>query len=123
MISRRDCMRMAAAGVSFASVSGWFGSLAAATQGHPQRKRSCILLWMPGGPSQLDTFDLKPGHKNGGPYEAIDTSVPGIKISQHLPGVARHAHEMAIIRSMTSKEGDHGQATHMMLTGYREQEA
>src|SRR5262249_25550997 len=70
-----------------------------------------------------DTFDLKPGHKNGGPYKEIATAVPGIRISEHLPGIAKHAKEMAIIRSMSSKEGDHGQATHMMLTGYREQEA
>src|SRR5205085_3141600 len=87
------------------------------------RGRSCILLWMAGGPTQTDTFDLKPGHKNGGPYKEIDTTVPGMRISEHLPGLATHAREMAIIRSMTSKEGDHGQATHLLLTGYREQEA
>ena len=57
---------------------------------HPQRKRSCILLWMNGGPSQMDTFDLKPGHANGGPFKEIATSVPGIKISEHLPKIAKH---------------------------------
>ncbi len=55
------------------------------------RKRSCILLWMNGGPSQMDTFDLKPGHENGGTFKEIATSVPGIKISEHLPKVAAHA--------------------------------
>jgi hypothetical protein len=120
--SRRDLMKISLASAFGVSYSGWLSSLARAASGEP-RQRACIVLWMNGGPSQLDTFDLKPGHKNGGPYTEIDTSVPGIRISEHLPEIARHAHEMAIIRSMSSKEGDHGQATHMMLTGYREQEA
>jgi hypothetical protein len=119
--TRRDLMKISLASAFGVSYSGWISSLARAAG--TQKQRSCILLWMPGGPSQIDTFDLKPGHKNGGPYTEIETSVPGIKISQHLPGIATHAKELAIIRSMSSKEGDHGQATHMMLTGYREQEA
>ena len=53
---------------------------------HPKaHPRSCILLWMNGGPSQMDTFDLKPGHANGGPFKAIETAVPGLRISEHLP--------------------------------------
>jgi hypothetical protein len=118
MVSRRDCLRMAAAGVSFASVSGWFGSLAAAMQKHPARKRSCILLWMPGGPSQLDTFDPKPGHANGGPFHAIQTAAPGLSISEHLPGLAKQMSHAAVIRSMSTKEGDHNRATSLMQTGY-----
>jgi Protein of unknown function (DUF1501) len=119
--TRRDFLNMSVASALGVSYSGWISRLAQADA--KSRQRSCILLWMTGGPSQMDTFDLKPGHKNGGPYKEIETSVPGIKISEHLPGVAKHMQEMAIIRSMTSKEGDHGQATHMLLTGYREQEA
>ncbi len=118
MVSRRDCLRMAAAGVSFTSVSGWFGSLAAAAQKHPERKRSCILLWMPGGPSQLDTWDPKPGHANGGPFKAIQTSAPGVMISEHLPGLAKQMNHAAVIRSMSTKEGDHNRATSLMQTGY-----
>jgi hypothetical protein len=107
-----------AAGVSFASVSGWFGSLAAAAEKHPDRKRSCILLWMPGGPSQLDTWDPKPGHANGGPFKAIQTAVPGLSISEHLPGLAKQMNHAAVIRSMSTKEGDHNRATALMQTGY-----
>jgi hypothetical protein len=119
--TRRDFLNMSVASALGVSYSGWLSRLARADV--KSRQRSCIVLWMTGGPSQMDTFDLKPGHKNGGPYKEIETSVPGIKISEHLPGIAKHANEMAIIRSMSSKEGDHGQATHMLLTGYREQEA
>ena len=117
-LSRRDWLRLSTAGVLGASVSGWFETLAADAAKNPQRKRSCILLWMSGGPSQLDTFDLKPGHPNGGPFKAIATNVPGIQISEHFSKIAKHADQMAIVRSMTSKEGDHGRATYLLRTGY-----
>ena len=73
---------------------------------------------MTGGPSQIDTFDLKPGHANGGPFKAIETAVPGILISEHLPKLARQMKDLAIIRSMSTKEGDHGRATFYLRTGY-----
>jgi hypothetical protein len=101
-----------------ASLSGWLPRLAAQTAADPQRVRSCILLWMSGGPSQTDTFDPKPGHANGGPFAAIATSVPGIHIAEHLPLVARHMDHLAIIRSMRTREGDHGRATYHLRTGY-----
>src|SRR5262245_9385518 len=117
-LSRRDWLRLSAAGVVGYSMSGWLGALADDAAKNPQRKRSCILLWMSGGPSQLDTFDLKPGHVNGGPFKPIDTSVPGIQISEHFPQIARLANHLAIVRSMNSKEGDHGRATFLLRTGY-----
>src|SRR5688572_11501998 len=88
-VSRRDCFKLSAAGVVSYSLSGWLAALADDTAANPQRKRSCILLWMNGGPSQMDTFDLKPGQTNGGPFKEIDTNVPGIKIGEHLPKIAR----------------------------------
>src|SRR4051812_49128617 len=87
-ISRRDWLRLASAGVLGSSLSGWLPALAADAASNPQRKRACILLWMMGGPSQMDTFDLKPGHANGGPIKEIDTKAPGLKISEHLPKLA-----------------------------------
>src|SRR4051794_10284525 len=93
-LSRRDWLRLTTAGVVSYSLSGWIEALAVATANHPQRKRSCILLWMGGGPSQMDTFDLKPGHPNGGPYKEISTAVPGIKISEHFPKIATHMKDM-----------------------------
>ena len=117
-LSRRDWLKLSAAGVLGSSVSGWFEGFANAAAANPARKRSCILWWMNGGPSQMDTFDLKPGHKNGGPYKEIATAVPGIKISEHLPKVAAQFKRLSIIRSMTTKEADHGRATFLMRTGY-----
>jgi hypothetical protein len=118
VLSRRDWFRLSTAGVLGASVSGWLETLSRAAAPPVPRKGACILLWMNGGPSQTDTFDLKPGHANGGPFKPIATSVPGIQISEHLPKIARYVHRMAIIRSLTTKEGDHGRATHLMHTGY-----
>ena len=73
---------------------------------------------MNGGPSQMDTFDLKPGHANGGPFSEIQTNVPGIRISEHLPRVARHMDKMAIVRAMSTREGDHGRGTFYLRSGY-----
>src|SRR5262245_59966240 len=119
-LSRREWLRLSAAGVLGCSMSGWLERLAEAATSS-ERKRSCILLWMNGGPSQLETFDLKPGHKNGGPCKEIATSVPGIKISEHLPKIAKQAKHLALVRSMSTKEGDHSQATYYLRTGYRAQ--
>src|SRR5438046_44460 len=117
-LSRRDMLRNAAAGLCSFSVSGWLERVAAATATDPRRRRACILLWMSGGPSQMDTFDLKPGHANGGPFKEIATSAPGVRISEHLPQLAKHADKLALIRSMSTKEGDHERATYLMRTGY-----
>jgi hypothetical protein len=72
---------------------------------------------MPGGPSQMDTFDLKPGHANAGPFKAVDTDVPGIRISEHLPRLAGQMKHLALVRSLTSREGDHPRATYLLRTG------
>lgn len=117
-ISRRTWLHYAGLGLLGASGSGWLPLLAdeAARQRH--RGQAVILLWMSGGPSQLDTFDLKPGHRNGGEFKPIETSVPGIQICEHLPQLARHMEHTSLIRSMSTKEGDHGRATYLMRTGY-----
>src|SRR5215470_10116455 len=116
-LTRRDLLRYAT-GLASLSASGWLSWLAANAADDPARKRSCILLWMNGGPSHMDTFDLKPGHANGGPFKEIETSVPGIKISEHLPKLARHMDRMVLVRSMSTKEADHGRATYQMRTGH-----
>ncbi len=117
LLSRREWLTLSISGFIGYSMSVWLENLAAAVAKSPERKRACILLWMAGGPSQMDTFDLKPGHANGGPYKEIATSVPGIKISEHLPKIAQHMHHMALVRSMNTKEADHSRATFFLRTG------
>jgi hypothetical protein len=79
---------------------------------------ACILLYMAGGPSHIDTFDPKPGRPTAGPLKALPTSVDGVQIGEHLPRLAERARELAIIRSLTSKEGNHDRARHLMHTSY-----
>src|SRR5262245_3443484 len=105
MLSRRAWLHHAAIGTAGVAFSGWFGQLAAQAVRDPHRKRACILLWMAGGPSQIDTFDPKPGHANGGPFHEIATSASGVRISQHLPKLAQQMQHLAVIRSMQTKEG------------------
>jgi hypothetical protein len=115
---RRQFLRSIGLAALGCSASGWLPQLAHALAADDDRRRQCILLWMNGGPSQLDTFDLKPGHANGGEFKEIDTSVPGLRISEHLPRLAAQAERLAIVRGLVTKEGDHGRGTHLMRTGH-----
>jgi len=116
-LTRREFARRSLATALGVSCYGSLPFLAAAAE--QAKTKSCILLWMAGGPTQTDTFDLKVGHANGGPSKSIATAVEGIQISEHLPGVARQMKDLAIIRSLTTQEGDHERATRLMLTGHR----
>jgi hypothetical protein len=117
---RRDFLRFSLAGACGVSCSAWLPRLArAAAEAGGEAPRACIMLWMAGGPSQTDTFDLKPGHANGGPVQEIDTAAPGVRISEYLPGLATQMQDVAIVRSLTTTEGDHDRGTRLMMTGYR----
>lgn len=80
-------------------------------------KKSAILLWMGGGPSTMDLWDLKPGAITGGPFQQIKTS-GDVQISEHLPMMAQQMHHMAIVRSMSTREADHNRGRYYMHTGY-----
>jgi uncharacterized protein (DUF1501 family) len=81
-----------------------------------QQKR-CILLWLAGGASQLETWDPKPGAVTGGPFRAIQTSVPGVRISELMPEMAKRMKNTCIIRSLNTRNGDHGGASRIMMRG------
>jgi hypothetical protein len=120
MLTRREMLKYGAVGVVGASASGWLDILASrAAEVRAQTKR-CVLLWMAGGPSHKDTFDLRPGTTNGGPYQQIQTNVTGIQISEYFPRLARLMNHGAIIRSMSTPEGAHARASYNLHTGYRE---
>jgi uncharacterized protein (DUF1501 family) len=120
MISRRELMKLSAAGVLGFSASNWLNVLAARAQESRTPTKNCILLWMAGGPSHKDTFDLRPGTEQGGPFRQIQTATNGIQISEHFPQFARLMNHAAIIRSMSTPEGAHARASYNMHTGYRE---
>ena len=119
--TRRDFVSLSLASAFGVSYSGWLPRMVRAAEVAEAvgKHNAFILLWMAGGPTQTDTFDLKPEHPNGGPSKSIETAVSGIHISEHLPGVAKQMQDLAIIRSLTTAEGDHDRATRLMLTGHR----
>jgi hypothetical protein len=119
LIDRRRLLHAMACGACGVSVSGWMPAMAQQIAADPRRRRHCILLWMSGGPTQTDTFDMKPGHANGGEFKEIATNAPGVRFSEHLPKLAQHADKLAIIRSLSTKEGDHERGTYLMRTGQR----
>jgi len=82
-----------------------------------KRRKSAILLWMGGGPSTMDLWDLKPKSANGGEFKPISTTGDG-QICEHLPLLAKQMHNLSIVRSMSTKEADHQRGTYYMHTGY-----
>jgi hypothetical protein len=82
-----------------------------------QQDKRVILLWLAGGASQLETWDPKPGRPTGGPFRAIKTNVPGVEIGELLPKLAQRMHTTALIRSLNTKNADHGGAAELMHMG------
>ena len=116
--SRREFLGLAASalGLSFA-VPGL--ELRAAERRGPERAKSFLTIWLEGGASQLETWDPHPGTNIGGEVSAIDTTIPGARISNLFPQTAEQLHHVSLIRSLVSKEGDHERASYMLHTGYR----
>src|SRR5436305_5202426 len=118
VVHRRDFLRVAGtAGVAAGSMS-WTDAICQSAEDLRKRGMACILLWMGGGPNQFETFSPKPGQENGGETKAISTAVSGIQIADSLPKCAAAMRDIAIIRSMTSKEGSHPRATFLLHHGY-----
>src|SRR3954465_3832804 len=116
-LTRRVFLRyLAGGGAALAGLNG--ADLVSAGDELRRQGRSCILLWMAGGPSQFETFDPKPGAETQGPTRAIAPRVPGRRIAEHRPRTANVMKEVALIRSMTSSEGNHGRATYLLHTSY-----
>lgn len=81
--------------------------------------KSLLMIWLQGGPSQLETFDPHAGTKIGGDIKAISTSIKGIELADTMPATAEQLHHACLVRSMISKEGDHERATYHLKTGWR----
>ena len=114
MITRRGFLQT---GLGALLASG--ASRVLAGDGPGAKAKNCIVLWMNGGPSHVDTWDIK---KPSTSFEAIATETPGLEISEHFPLLAKQSKRYSVIRSLTSKEADHGRATFYMHTGNLPQE-
>lgn len=125
-VSRRDLLSvggLTALGFGLADLLRLQRVAAAESSSTPQKPkaRSCVLIWLDGGPSHLETFDVKPDAplEVRGPLESIATNVPGVRIGECLPRTATMLNKLAIIRSMTSPLGEHNFGTHYVMTGYK----
>jgi len=118
VLHRRAFLRRVGAGTAALGALGWMDAVALSAEEMRKNDMACILLFMRGGPSQLETFDPKPGEANGGPTKAIPTAVNGVRIAEHWTNVASAMKDIALIRSMTNREGEHQRATYQLHTGY-----
>lgn len=93
---------------------------ASASAAMAKDQKQMLVIWLAGGASQLETWDPKPKTETGGPFRAIETSVPGIQICELLPQTARQMHHMALVRGLNTNENDHGKGHYLMHTGRAE---
>ncbi len=118
-MSRRHFMSHLAGAAALAGPAATFtSSILANAADMKKRHKAAILLWMGGGPSTMDIWDLKPGATTGGPFKPISTSADGIQISEHMPLMAQQMHHMSLVRSMSTREADHMRGRYYMHTGY-----
>ena len=118
-MSRRHFMNhMAGAAALAAPATAFTNSILANATDMKKRHKAAIMLWMGGGPSSMDIWDLKPGAPTGGPFKQISTSADGVAICEHMPLMAKQMHHMAIVRSMSTREADHMRGRYYMHTGY-----
>ena len=118
-MNRRHFMsHLAGSAAMAAPATAFTNSLLANATDLKKRHKAAILLWMGGGPSTMDLWDLKPGAPTGGQFKQISTSADGVAICEHLPLMAKQMHHMSIVRSMSTREADHMRGRYYMHTGY-----
>jgi hypothetical protein len=117
-LSRRSFLQHVSVGAVAAGTLNFRQLMSVQAEELRKQGRSMILLWMQGGPSQFETFDPKPNTENGGQTTAIGTAVSGIQIANGWDQTAKVMKDIALIRSVTNKEGQHQRATYQLHTGY-----
>lgn len=119
--NRREFVRSGLIGLSSVGLADLLRMESQASAGGAGRGKSMIVLWLWGGPSHMETFDLKPDAPSEyrGEFRPISTNVPGIEISEHLPKLAKLADKFALVRSLHHDSPGHVNSTHTLMTGYR----
>ena len=120
VLKRRSFLRVGSLSLLGLTLPGYLeavnrASKAGRTRDNTSKAESCILIWLEGGPSQMDTWDPKPNSN----FKPISTNVSGIQISELLPNMSRHMDKVSIIRSMQTEESNHEKAVYYGLTGHR----
>ncbi|MAG94114.1 MAG: hypothetical protein CMJ48_10230 [Planctomycetaceae bacterium] len=116
-MSRRHFMQHAATAAATLPTYQFLTQLQANAADVRKRQKACILMWMGGGPPSIDIWDLKPGSKNGGEFQPIDTK-GDLQISEHMPKTAMVMDNLSVVRSMSTREADHSRGGYYMHTCY-----
>ncbi len=117
-MSRRHFVKHLAGASAMASTAALMGnSVQAQAEEMKKNQKSAILLWMGGGPSTIDIWDMKPGAATGGPFRPISTT-GDMQICEHMPLTAKQMHNLSIVRSMSTREADHNRGRYYMHTGF-----
>lgn len=118
-ITRRHCLaHLAASGTAALSLAQFAHHLEANSETARKNRKACILLWMVGGVPTIDLWDMKPESKNGGELKPIPTAAPGLVICELLPQTALQMRHLSIIRSMSTREADHGRGDYFLHSGF-----
>src|SRR5437016_3670941 len=122
-LSRREFLQVGGLSALGLSLPAFLRMQAAAAEAAPSRRAgvNCILLWMQGGPSHIDTLDPKPDApaEIRGEFATIPTRIPGVRVCEHLPLLARQFDKLSLIRGHDPQNGSHGVADHLMMSGQR----
>ena len=123
-VSRRSFLQvgaLAAGGLTLADALRFDAEAQAAQAGVSSRKKAVIQVWLAGGPSHIDMYDLKPDApaEFRGEFKPVSTNVPGIDISEHLPHQAKIMDKISLVRSAYHTNAGHGMGSQWMLTGYQ----
>lgn len=117
--TRRDCLKLGLGALFGAGFTDLLRIKAQSTTGGTSAARSCILIWMDGGPTHYETFDPKPDAPSEirGQFQPIRTRTAGVQFSQHMQRLADISDKLAIVRSIRHDQGNHGAGNHYMMTG------
>jgi hypothetical protein len=120
-VSRRDFLRVGGLAALGLSLPTYLRLQHAAASEAKRTGPNCILLWLQGGPSHIDTFDPKPDApaEVRGEFGTIPTSIPGIRFTEHLPHLAKVTDKFSLIRGHDPRNGSHGVADHLMMSGHK----
>lgn len=118
-VTRRDLLRLSGAGFAGLAATSLLHRIGLSAEQLKREGRACIMVFLNGAPSQLETFDPKPGHENAGPTKAIQTAIPGVQFAEFWPRLAKLMQEISVVRSMHGKEAAHERGVYHLKTGRR----
>ena len=118
-ITRRELLQVLTTGVTGLAGAGFLRTLGLHAEELKRQQRHCVLIFLGGAPSQLETFDPKPGTDNGGPTKAISTAIPGVEFAEYWPKLAASMNVLSVIRTIAGKEAAHERGAYHLKTGRR----